>query len=620
MSEQVSFNANEQGYEPSYSVNLATADLNTARRTLRGMGLVDRVIVRKGAKWPTVLAVGFVLLLIGVTAGVSSQEVVNMPWETKTIQRAWWLGTLKAVTVGLGVIGAFAVAIEIFDAIRERYAETARAAIAGQRTLMSLEKEQLAVERERISVENHRLRGEVAIFRPDTDGRKGVVYNGKTFYDLDTARVFEKGVVTALHPVMEQMEKVLEGQRALAKAIPSHTYTNHVEHITGDSTHLLQDGQDAEDQEQERRALRTHIALADLERTYGRGNYHNMLIGETVNEHNEYAPVRADMTDMVHLLISGGTKWGKSTLLESMAKQLAASGDCDLCFVDLGVNTFGMLADHALYPIAETPGLVVALFRQLCAEMERRRQAMSEYPKVKNLDQYNRASGDSLRPIVVFCDEASVLFDKSIGAQDMATDLARMGRKYAIGVCFAGTDFRAETLPTSARGNCGARFSFHLDEPGLSRSIIRSAQATNLRHPGRALALLPGKPMVEVQCPIVEKWDDLPRPRGTVIELKAEPVDASDKSEPVDFDAIDDSDLTKEERVVILHDAGMSDTAIAGRLWHPNPFYLAKVRGVLAEQSVIVVAKTDDDSTGSSSGPVFVHNNNNNNKMNGTNK
>jgi len=558
---------------------METASRTRAGRILHAAGLVDRVFVKQDGPWQGIAVTAvFLILMTGIFTGIFTKD---------SGFAAWTVRMLKFAIAGGGVVGIVVGVRAFWDSVYARWLDHIENAIG--------------VERARVDLEAHRMRSKITILRPDEWGRRGVSFDGAVYRDLDTKAAFSQDINLALLPVMEQMHALLEGQRALARAIPPSSYHN--EQVSGDQ--LLPDGQEVADRES--RTLRTHVTLAELQRTYGRSNYHRMLIGETVNERGDYAPVWADMTDAVHLLISGATRWGKSTFLESLAKQLAVSGDADLCFVDIGVNTFGVLADYALYPIAETPGLVVALFQQLCQEMERRRQAMSQYPQVKNLEQYNRASGDDLRPIVCFVDEASVLFDRSGDARDLATDLTRMGRKYGIGCALGGTDFRAETLPTSARGNCGARFAFHFDEPGLSRSIIRSTAAVNLRYPGRALALLPGQPMIEVQCPIVERWDDLPKARGQVIELEA--VEVKTPGGAVDLDAVDDPELPDADRVILLHDAGASDTAIAGRLWHPTTYYIQKVRGILADRVVVVVP--DDDNTASDGGPVFVHDNNN---------
>ena len=298
------------------------------------------------------------------------------------------------------------------------------------------------------------------------------------------------------------------------------------------------------------------ITLGELVRSYGKPSYHRLLLGETLDQATgERRPVTGDMSDFVHVILTGSTGWGKSTALEAMAKQLALGGDCDLAFVDYGVNTFGMLADHGLYPIADTPAAAVALFKVLVQEMHARRAAMAEYPQVKKLDQYNEIAGADLRPLVVFCDEASSLLDKSSDARELVRDLTAMGRKYGLGCVFGGTDFKVDTMPSETRGNCGLRMAMHLEEPGLSRSIIRSTNAVNLTDKGRALAVLPGiAGLVEVQFPMVATWDDLP-PRQEQIALATAAVET----------AIADVDQAR--RVVEMYQAGASLNAIQRELF-----------------------------------------------------
>ena len=484
------------------------------------------------------------------------------------------------LVIAAGVLGVVGIRI-LFDAAYDRWR---------------------AWQHDDIGVQSTRMRAGIARLMPDRYGRQGITYDGQVYRDLDTLGVYSQALDHSIKPVLEELKWQHAKLQAIAQAtVPEHV---HVENITGDT--MLPDGETPA-------ALGSgvdlrKITLSELQGRYGRGSYHRLLLGETVDDHGGYAPMFGDMTDMIHVLTSGGTGWGKSTLLEAMAKQLVLSGDCDLAFVDLGVNSFGMLAGYGLYPIAETPGMVVALFRALCQEMDSRRDKMSEYPAAKTLDQYNQAAGDTLRPLVVLVDEASVLFDRSGDACDLATDLTRMGRKYGVGCVLGGTDFRAETLPTSARGNCGARIAFHFDEPGLSRSIIRSTEAVNLRHKGRALALLPGRALTEFQAPIVDTWDDLP-PQQDQIELAHVDPDPAPHLEQGDRPGT--VTPAQVDRVLALKAEGKSDTAIARELWHGTSHYIDQVRAILRQQqhgnaqdagiavdvlsSVVVVAEDSDN-------------------------
>lgn len=257
------------------------------------------------------------------------------------------------------------------------------------------------------------------------------------------------------------------------------------------------------------------ITLDDLlKRSGARPGLHRLALGVTFDGDQERI-VYGDMQSMVHVLVSGASGFGKSTLLEALAKQLILGGDCDVCAVDYGVNTFGALGDHLAYPIADTPGLAVALFRELIAELQRRRAMFQDYPRVKDLGQFNTTTGGDLRPLVCFVDESASLFTQE-GTKGPATELSQMGRKYGLGLVLAGTDFKATTLPTEATGNCGARIALHL-RPSLSQSLLGNRAASDLKDKGRALCELPGTPgLIELQCPIVRRWDDLPAKRPQV--------------------------------------------------------------------------------------------------------
>jgi DNA segregation ATPase FtsK/SpoIIIE-like protein len=409
---------------------------------------------------------------------------------------------------------------------------------------------------ERLELKAAERESSITIISEDVNGAI-ITWDGEVYRNLRTLAAYEQALDIAIQPVLEQLNTLLEVERARSRAIPPHSYHN--EQVYSNES-LLAEGQVEAGQEAAGAQLREYVTLSEMARRYGPGSYHRLLLGETVDEGGNYAPVFGDLTDMVHLLISGATKWGKSTFLEAMAKQLALSGDCDLCFVDIGVNTFGALAPYGLYPIAETPELVAALFRELVQEIERRRAKMAQYPLAKTLGQYNQLSGDSLRPIMVFVDEASVLFDDSKEVRNLTVALARMGRKYAIDVAFGGTDFKADTMPTPARGACSARFAFHFNEEGLSRSIIHTKDAINLTVPGRALAVLPGVAgRVEMQCPIVEQWGDLPNATGDVIDLQ-----------PVEVETVTETRWTPEQEaeVLRLHGEGVSLSEITRRVFN----------------------------------------------------
>jgi len=351
-----------------------------------------------------------------------------------------------------------------------------------------------------LDIKDKKKRIELASIRvipPDINGRQGVVYDGKVFRNMDSGESFDMLTTKYLDPMRIQLDSI---QKTLIAMRGTQIGSGESPEFLGSA---LEETEDV--------PLRDYVTLSQMMNQYDiTPSYDNVILGESVKD-GRYYPVTGSMATFLHGIVSGRTGFGKSVQLASIAKQLVIGGDCDVCFVDYGVNTFGMLAEYGLYPIADEPRLAIELFRQLVTEMNRRRALMAEHPKARTIQEYNRITGDNIRPLVCFVDESSSLFDKSSECRELVRELTGMGRKYQLGVFFGGTDFKVTTMPSETRGNCGLRQTFRLEEPQLSRSLIRSTQAVNLVQKGRALALIPEIPgVIEMQCPIVDRWDDLP--------------------------------------------------------------------------------------------------------------
>jgi hypothetical protein len=484
----------------------------------------------------------FLALAVVVVIVVSWREVLA-PW-------------VKGAVIGLGVLIAARVlwrtGLHVYDEVADRM-HTARI-------------RRVQLDRER-----------VIELRPDERGRLPAVLVASSgeVRDLNNGRLFN-----VLHPGDAQLDPQLELADQMPRALAA---------AGGWPSHRVMERFAPQIEEAMMPPWPRVIALEDLQRQYGhRPSLHSLLLGVT-HDGQTWQPVLADMSEMVHVLVSGGSKFGKSTLLTAMAKQLAQGDDCDLAFVDYGVNTFSELSQYSRWPIADTPELAEALFRRLLREMHRRRALFKELPAAKDLDGYNQVTGSRLRPIVAFVDETSALLGKG-GTRDPLIELSQMGRKFGLGLVLAGQDFKATTLPSEGRGNLGARIAFHL-EPGLSRAILYSALASNLNDPGRALMLLPGRPMVEVQCPMVGRWDDLPPARGEILDL--DPVEVEPEQEDP-IDAADDPGLPDDERIRRLHQAGVSKRQIAIRVYgYAGGSAFGKVDRALGSSSITDIGEID---------------------------
>lgn len=285
---------------------------------------------------------------------------------------------------------------------------------------------------------------------------------------------------------------------------------------------------------------------------------HAVLIGEEATADGQVQPLLLDLPKAVHTIVTGSSGLGKSTLMESMAVQLAGVDGVQLAAVDYGSGTFDTLQNVLAWQIAETPDQANALFAELIACAMERKERWKEAGRIRSLDQYNAKTGEGLPFIVVFCDEVSPLLDHP-GTKKNLTELARVGRKYGVGLVLGGTDFKVTTLPSEARSNCQGRLSFWL-EPGLSRSLFNSDVASELGRPGDFVLKRPGTPgFVYGHSPLVLEGDysSVNAKEGTPKQLPAVQTPGVD----------DDPTLPDDERARRLHAAGLSKRQTALRVF-----------------------------------------------------
>ena len=288
---------------------------------------------------------------------------------------------------------------------------------------------------------------------------------------------------------------------------------------------------------------------------------------------------------------------GKSTLLESMALQLAGLPGVDLAAVDYGSGTFDSLEGALRWKLADSPELAIALFQELIRLYQERRERYKQADRARSLDQYNALTGDNLPFVVCFVDETSALLEHD-GTKEPLIELARVGRKYGVGLILGGTDFQATTLPSKARSNCQARVAFWL-ESGLSRSLLNCEAATKLTDVGEIVVRKPGTVgLLQGRTPKVTtaSYALLPHRAKRPHEVAPTKPEQSNGHKP-DLDVVDDPDLPDTDRVILLHDAGASKRQIAMRVFgYSGGAAYGKVDAALSRSSI--TAKGDDDGTG----------------------
>lgn len=294
---------------------------------------------------------------------------------------------------------------------------------------------------------------------------------------------------------------------------------------------------------------------------------HGILIGEYLDETGQAAPLLLDLPKAVHVLCTGASGLGKSTLLEAVALQLAGLQGVEMAAIDYGSGTFDGLVDRARWPLADTPALAIALLRELIAVCNKRKADFAKVGRIRSLEQYNATTGAALPFVACAIDETSALLDKP-GTKEPLIELARMGRKYGVGLLMGGTDFKADTLPSEARGNCQARIAFWLEQ-GLSMSLLGSTAANRIKGDvGQIVVKRPGVAGVtEGRTPAVVEGDyRLIANRPPVEHVHLAVIDDRDLETA---GSNDPSGPTAEQRaqIVELHRAGQSMRAIERALF-----------------------------------------------------
>ena len=295
----------------------------------------------------------------------------------------------------------------------------------------------------------------------------------------------------------------------------------------------------------------------------GPASLNDLVLGVTLDGNGQSHVVRGAMGDLVHVAVGGSSGWGKSVFLQALAFQLVTALEKpDLCMIDLEGVTLNAFAqsERLLYPIADSEQAALALLLALNGELERRKELFNRYPGIDRLDRYNATASEPLKPIITVIDEATALLDnKSIEAH--LKELTLRARKYGLWLILAGQDWKATSLDTAIRNQLSTRVQFKALNASQSRVLIGEGDAKDLDAVGRALAVSPGKPMLELQAPYVNA--------GMILEA----VKGNGAQRALDLTAVN-LDVTqddKEARIIALLTGGrLPDSKIASMVYGYN--------------------------------------------------
>ncbi len=253
-----------------------------------------------------------------------------------------------------------------------------------------------------------------------------------------------------------------------------------------------------------------------------------------LGEDDNGKPCVVDLAEMPHILISGQTGFGKTTLLNVMLTSLLfKKHPADIKFVIMGdkrlsLSSWDELRNHFLaflpdnnFPvIVDDNDLLVKMLNSLCVEMDSRFDLLKK-AKVRNVMDYNhRFCQRQLNPecghrylpnIVVFVYELAGFM--SSGNKEIEMPLCRLSQMAnAVGIHLVISSNRSDVdvFSTQLKNNFPSRISFKVARGIESNAILGVGGAQNLRCPGEMLLVASGGEPKQLQGAYVSD-DDVDR-------------------------------------------------------------------------------------------------------------
>jgi len=203
-----------------------------------------------------------------------------------------------------------------------------------------------------------------------------------------------------------------------------------------------------------------------------------------------------------HILIGGGTGYGKSNLIHVIVTQLLQRGDCKLYLIDpkrVELVTYEGL--RHVRAVAKDVESAHAVLQHVVKEFARRLQAW-EQVGARNLQQYNQKTGRNEPYLFVIADEL-VDFEKDEKFWPPLIALAAKGRAFGINLIFSTQRPDASIFPPQVKANIGYRIGFKTFNEANSKIIFGEGYPEAAYLPprkGRALIMV-NDGLREVQVP-----------------------------------------------------------------------------------------------------------------------
>ncbi len=245
-----------------------------------------------------------------------------------------------------------------------------------------------------------------------------------------------------------------------------------------------------------------------------------MTVALGLDVHGE--PVVADLARMPHLLVAGMTGAGKSVGINGMITSIlfkARPDEVKFILVDPKMNDMKDWEDlpHLLVPVVTEPKKAANALSWAVEEMEGPYRLLSEWPGVRNIEQYNAAIRDpkalaevkeklgdrlksgedgSIAPmpyIVIVIDElADLMMTAPREVEDSVARLAQKARAVGIHLILATQRPSVDIITGTIKANLPCRISYTTRTRVDSRTILDQMGAEQLLLQGDMLFLAPG--------------------------------------------------------------------------------------------------------------------------------
>ncbi|WLV24297.1 type VII secretion protein EssC [Aciduricibacillus chroicocephali] len=214
-----------------------------------------------------------------------------------------------------------------------------------------------------------------------------------------------------------------------------------------------------------------------------------------IPEMQKQEPLDINLTKDGHMVIIASPGYGKSTMLQTIAMDLARKHSPEklhLYLLDLGTN--GLLPLRNLPHTADAirvdeEAKMEKLFRRLSKELKERKQKLSDYG-VASMEMYERASGEEVPHIIVMIDTfdsaADTSYKESFDA--IAVQIAREGA--SVGMHLVITAGRQNAMRAQLLANIKTQISLYQIDDTEVRSVVGRTALPIDEIPGRGLIKL----------------------------------------------------------------------------------------------------------------------------------